>query len=129
VFPVEQDSSSKRLEQTNDHVEGRRLPRSVGAEQSYDFSLLQIERDIVYDLSTTINLGETRCLQLASASERRPRRGRQREPRVLTCLPHCLRELAAIRGNVLPQPRRKPDRCSIALQVAIDGEDNSPLGE
>jgi ATP-binding cassette subfamily B protein len=59
VALVEEDPAFIGGEEAHDHVEGRRLPRSVRAQQADDLSLLETKVDVVHDPAALERLDET----------------------------------------------------------------------
>ena len=63
VAVVEQDRPFVGTNQSGDHVERRRLPRPIGAEQTHDFSLGELERDVVHHPPALVRLHEVLGLE------------------------------------------------------------------
>src|SRR5881227_2567992 len=61
ILAVELDRPAVGRDQSDDHVEARRLPGAVRTEQPHDFSARDIERDIVYDGTGLVALAQMRC--------------------------------------------------------------------
>src|SRR6185437_3955291 len=70
---IQLDASFLRLDESNDHVERRRLARSIGAEQPDDLALLQPERHIVHHPAAAVGLDEAERFENAAGSWRRDR--------------------------------------------------------
>src|SRR5207249_1357629 len=64
ILAVELDRPAVGRDQSDDHVEARRLPGAVRTEQPHDFSARDIERDIVYDGTGLVALAQMRCGKL-----------------------------------------------------------------
>src|SRR6185437_6200382 len=93
---IQLDASFLRLDESNDHVERRRLARSIGAEQPDDLALLQPERHIVHHPAAAVGLDEAERFENAAGSlEPRPPGGRMMSPswtrRGSTVLDRCAR--------------------------------------
>src|SRR6476469_4734538 len=54
ILAVENDLALLGLDQADDHIEGRRLARSVGAEEAYNLALLKSETDVVHNCTPSI---------------------------------------------------------------------------
>src|SRR3972149_3256288 len=58
LLTLEEDPAALRRQQADHHVEGRGLPRPVGAEQAHDLTTLDVERHVVDDLALLEPLDE-----------------------------------------------------------------------
>ena len=67
VGAVEKDPSGVWLDEADDHIEGRRLPRAVRAQKSDDLALLKLQGDVVHDCAPTVDLHQPFRLENAAA--------------------------------------------------------------
>ena len=58
----QKNASFVGLDESHDHIEGRGLARSVGAEQSDDLALIDVDRDVIDDRTGFIFLDKFACV-------------------------------------------------------------------
>src|SRR5436190_7122071 len=63
VGVVQADAARVARHEPDDHIEGGGLAGTIGPEESYDLTALELERQVAHDLTGPVALGESRSLQ------------------------------------------------------------------
>ena len=126
IVAIERDPSLVGADQTGDHVEARRLPRPVGAEQPDDLPLLEPQAHVVHHAATLVALEESGCFEHARARHALVLAADRFGPRV--GVPGGLDEVAdrpgAIRDD--PSPHLRAERHRRLMPQPTDGQGDEP---
>ena len=134
VDAVQHDAPGERLDEADDHVERRRLPRAIRAQQSNNLPLLQSQGHVVDDAPPAIGLDEPMRLEDATADglpRRRDRRARLAASGTPACSP-VSRSAAATSSRaptISARRARRTDTCVARWSPPSGGDDDAVAGE
>ena len=63
LYSLQENASSQRLDNSHDHIEGRRFSGAVGTEQAHDFAAPQTYTHVADDVAASIGFVKTTSLQ------------------------------------------------------------------